>query len=98
MMMRPSPGAAWILGGLLALACRALPLIGEGRPAAASSGSPAAPRVVAAWPAGPMEVRAAFDAPIDPEVARAMVGRSIPFGEPAARASGPRLAPTLGRL
>ena len=96
-MKRSPPGAAWIFGGFLALTCRVIAPGGEDRAAAASPGS-AAPRVVAAWPAGPMEVRAAFDGPIDPSVARAMVGRSIPFGEPANRGAGPRLAVTLGRL
>ena len=39
------------------------------------------PKVVAAWPAGPMEVRVAFNLPVDPEVASRVVGRSIRFGE-----------------
>ena len=52
---------------------------------------------MAAWPAGPMEVRVAFDGPIDPSVARAMVERTIPFGELSDR-PGPRLVAALGRL
>jgi hypothetical protein len=97
-MKRTLPSVAWILWGLVALTCRVISPVGEDRFAAAAPVSSGAPRAVAAWPAGPMEVRAAFDGPIDPTVASAMVGRSIPFGEPANRAAGPRLAATLGRL
>jgi len=39
------------------------------------------PRPVATWAAGPMEVRAAFDGPVDPAVATGVVGGSIGFGE-----------------
>lgn len=38
-----------------------------------------APRVVAAWPSGPLEVRVAFASPVDPGVAEAQVGGEIPF-------------------
>jgi putative heme-binding domain-containing protein len=44
-----------------------------------------------------MEVRVAFDGPIDPAVARAMVDRQVPFGELSDR-PGPRLTAALGRL
>jgi hypothetical protein len=37
---------------------------------AAGQDRPEAPRVVAEWPAGLMEVRAALDGPADPAVAR----------------------------
>lgn len=37
------------------------------------------PRVVRAWPSGLMELRVAFDRPVGAELARAAVGRSIPF-------------------
>lgn len=36
-------------------------------------------RVVATWPAGPLEVRLAFDGPVDPTVAAKLVGTSIRF-------------------
>ena len=39
------------------------------------------PKVVAAWAAGPMEARVAFDRAVDPEVARRVVGESVGFGE-----------------
>jgi putative heme-binding domain-containing protein len=95
-MMRSSQGKAWILGGIVATICRLIAPVGDNG-AAAFGASRGAPRAVAAWPAGPMEVRVAFDGPIDPAVARAMVGRSIPFGELADR-PGPRLNAALGRL
>ena len=38
-------------------------------------------RVVVAWPAGPLEARVAFDRPIDPALARAMIGTTITFDE-----------------
>lgn len=43
--------------------------------------APRRPRPVIAWPAGPFEVRVAFDAPIDASIAEAAVGRTIPFEE-----------------
>ena len=39
------------------------------------------PGPVFAWPAGPMEVRVAFDGPIGPEAARGFAGRSILGGD-----------------
>jgi putative heme-binding domain-containing protein len=39
------------------------------------------PRPVAAWAAGPMEVRVAFDRAVDPSVATGMVGGLVAFGE-----------------
>lgn len=39
-----------------------------------------APRPVAVWPAGPLEVVAAFDRPVGADVARRMVGKTIPYG------------------
>jgi putative heme-binding domain-containing protein len=39
------------------------------------------PHPVVAWPAGPFEVRVAFDGPLDGGVAKACVGRVIPFEE-----------------
>lgn len=44
---------------------------------AASAAEP--PRPLLAWPAGPLEVRVAFDGPLDPSAARRLVGGSIPF-------------------
>ena len=49
---------------------------------------PPTPKVVAAWASGPMEVRVAFDRPIDPVVAAHAVGRPIRFGAPAADPPG----------
>lgn len=37
------------------------------------------PRVVAAWPAGPFEVRIVFDRPVGNDIAKAAVGRTITF-------------------
>ena len=45
-----------------------------------------------AWPAGPMEVRVAFPAPIDPAAVGGLAGRAIPFGDrarPGAAAQAP---------
>lgn len=39
------------------------------------------PKAVAAWAAGPMEVRVAFDRAVDPSVSTGAVGGSIAFGE-----------------
>jgi putative heme-binding domain-containing protein len=47
----------------------------------------AEPKLVVAWAAGPMEVRIAFDRPLDPGVVKAVVDRSIDFGVAAADAS-----------
>lgn len=42
------------------------------------------PRVVAVWPEGPLEVRAALDRPLGPEAAGSLAGRTIAFGKPEA--------------
>jgi putative heme-binding domain-containing protein len=43
--------------------------------------APAAlPRLVAIWPTGPLEVRAAFEQPLDAALAKSMVGKTISFG------------------
>ena len=42
-----------------------------------------APRAVAAWLAGPMEVRIALDRPVQPDIAKALVGRTIRVDESA---------------
>ena len=39
------------------------------------------PRAVGAWAAGPLEARVTFDKPVAPEVAAAMVGTRIVFGD-----------------
>jgi putative heme-binding domain-containing protein len=39
----------------------------------------AASRPVAVWPPGPLEVIAAFDRPVDPAMARAVIGQTIPY-------------------
>jgi len=36
---------------------------------------------VVVWPSGPLEVIAAFDKPIDPALARSIIGRTIPYVE-----------------
>src|SRR5690348_3114122 len=36
-------------------------------------------RPVAVWPTGPLEVIAAFDSPVDPAAAKAMIERTIPY-------------------
>ncbi len=41
------------------------------------------PRLVAAWAAGPMEVRLAWDGPVDEAFAGRLVGRSITFAKPS---------------
>jgi putative heme-binding domain-containing protein len=96
-MFRSSAVAAWVLGVLAVVTCHIASPVGADRVAAAFAAAPAGPRAIAVWPAGPMEVRVAFDGPIDPAVARAMLGRWIPFGELSDR-PGPRLVAALGRL
>jgi putative heme-binding domain-containing protein len=63
-------------------------------------------QIVAAWPAGPLEARVAFDRPIDAAVVTMLAGRAIAFDEalpaasrPAARwpAVAPRQAVTAAR-
>src|SRR4051794_18607366 len=51
-----------------------------------------------AWPAGPLDVRVAFDRPVDPSLARALVGRSIPYGEPKSKEPLGRLRIAAARL
>jgi putative heme-binding domain-containing protein len=45
----------------------------------AASDEPPAPRVVIAWPSGPLEVRIAFNAPVDEAVATAAAGQTISY-------------------
>jgi putative heme-binding domain-containing protein len=47
----------------------------------ATAGQNASPRPVAVWPPGPLEVIAAFDSPVDPAAAKAMIGRTIPYDD-----------------
>ncbi len=47
-----------------------------------------APRPVVVWPSGPLEVVAAFDRPVAADVARRMVGKSIPYGAMKAPLAG----------
>jgi len=58
---------------------------------AASDGRDAPARPVAVWPAGPLEVIAAFDRPVDPAAAKAMIGRTIPYHD--IRRDGPGQPP-----
>jgi putative heme-binding domain-containing protein len=53
---------------------------GEGRLLRIRYRDPDAPQVAAAWAAGPLEVRVAFDRPIDETDAARLAGRPIPFG------------------
>jgi putative heme-binding domain-containing protein len=48
------------------------------------STGPHAPRPITAWPTNPLEVRIAFDHPLDPASIAALAGQSIPFGRQAA--------------
>ncbi len=54
---------------------------GEGRLFRITYTDPDAPQPVVAWAAGPMEARVAFDRPLDPKVAAAVVGGSVALGE-----------------
>jgi putative heme-binding domain-containing protein len=81
----------WIFGGLVVVACG---VIASFVLWCALDG----PHAVTVWAAGPMEVRAVFDVPIDPFFAWKMTGRSIPFGEPSGNSAEPRLATSLGRV
>src|SRR4051794_20829759 len=69
-LMRHS-GIGWavLVGGLTAMALGSTP------------GDANGPRPVAVWPAGPLEVRVAFDRPVDPGVTKEIVGKVISFGE-----------------
>src|SRR4051794_19129291 len=49
----------------------------------ASGAEPESPRPVVAWAEGPLEVRVAFDAAVDPAVAGALTGQDIPFVDAA---------------
>ena len=59
-----------------------------------------APKVVAAWVNGPMEVQVAFDQPIDPVVAVHSVGHVIRFGgsEPGSAGAQGRPGGDVGML
>lgn len=63
-----------------------------------------APKVVAAWPAGPLETRVAFDRPIDLSVGKQLVGKVIHFDlqhralDAWRRQGAPPLSPPLGTL
>jgi putative heme-binding domain-containing protein len=95
-MLNPLMLTTLLLGGLPGMAFSdAMPSNEGAGPATAT------PIPVAIWPAGPLEVRVAFDGPIPPTIAPALVGKMIPFGEPAdsgGAEGGPRLATTLGRV
>ena len=57
----------------------------------AALGQEPGPKLVAAWPSGPMEVRVAFDRAVDPSLAVNVVGRGVEFGEagkPGGRVGG----------
>jgi len=54
---------------------------GEGRIFKITHVEPSAPQPAAIWPASPMELRVAFDRPIDPSVTNQAAGMKIEFGE-----------------
>ena len=57
------------------------------------------PGPVAAWPPGPLEVIAAFERPLSPTSAKAMIGRTIPYEDPRGNAPGaPASSGPAGRL
>ncbi|MDR3636497.1 MAG: c-type cytochrome [Isosphaeraceae bacterium] len=59
-----------------------------------------APRAIAAWPAGLMEVRVAFDRPVRPGIEKALVGKTIRVDESAQRLNGlraPSAPPSLAK-
>jgi putative heme-binding domain-containing protein len=64
---------------LLMLVAIAGSLVGRSGTRAGEDGNPAAPRVIAAWAAGPFEARVAFDRPIATDLAGMVVGRTIAF-------------------
>src|SRR5262245_12064763 len=58
-----------------------------------------APRPVAVWPPGPLEVIAAFEKPVDPAVATSMIGRTIAYEDIRGDRPEPPAAPgPAGRL
>lgn len=67
-------------------------------PATASADVPAPPRVVVAWPNGPLEVRVAFDRPLDPAVTAGLAGASIPFVDPRRSVQAHGVGPDAGPL
>lgn|GEM_PF-810599 len=96
-MQHPLRVVACLFGGFMGAACFATLSIAQVSP---SSGS-AASRAVAIWPAGPLEVRVAFDHPIVPEVAQALENEPIPFGElapPEPKVLDLHLGKTLGLI
>ncbi len=68
------PSTGFLLTALLLVA---------GATPGSSQGTPGSSRVelhpVAVWPAGPLQVIAAFDRPIDPMAVKSLVGRTIPY-------------------
>lgn len=54
---------------------------GEGRLFKITHADSAAPQPAAIWPASPMELRVAFDRPVDPSVTNQAAGMKIEFGE-----------------
>lgn len=54
---------------------------GAGRLFKVSYTDPSAPKPVAAWASGPLEVRVAFDRPLDPAATSNLAGQRISFGE-----------------
>jgi putative heme-binding domain-containing protein len=79
-------GVSWTL--VIALGTLALANEAPGsQPAGNATAS--ADRPAAIWPSGPLDVVAAFERPIEPARAQALVGQSIRYDEPADPAKGP---------
>ncbi len=52
--------------------------------------TPRAPKLVVAWPAGPLDVIASFETAVDPAAATSLVGKTIPYFEPVEPAADRR--------
>ncbi len=67
---------------VVALTTFTLPFVRAGAQPATSPNGPA-PQPAAIWPSGPLNVVAAFEKPIEPARAQAIVGQTIPYFAPA---------------
>jgi putative heme-binding domain-containing protein len=80
-----SSGTSWFLGAVL-VACTH----GAGGARAQTAGKTPlpdeGPRAI--WPAGPLDVVAAFEKPVDPQRAKTLAGQSIPYFSPAEAENG----------
>ncbi len=99
-MPRDSTPTQWAVArlGLALILFLAHQRAGLAQPAA-PDGRNAPARPIAVWPPGPLEVIAAFDRPLDPAAAKAMIGRTVPYQD-AGRDGPDQPAPSrpAGRL